>query len=56
MSFHCVVHQEALCAQMFPTEINQVMSLVTKIFNKIIASALNYRQFHALLDEVNEHY
>ncbi|XP_050065986.1 general transcription factor II-I repeat domain-containing protein 2B-like [Aphis gossypii] len=54
--FHCIVHQEALCAQTFPVEINQVMALVVKIINKIIASALNHRQFRALLDEVNARY
>jgi len=27
LSFHCIVHQEALCAQTFPVEINQVMAL-----------------------------
>ncbi|XP_025192731.1 general transcription factor II-I repeat domain-containing protein 2-like [Melanaphis sacchari] len=56
LSFHCIVHQEALCAQTFPVEINQVMALVVKIINKIIASALNHRQFRALLDEVNARY
>lgn len=56
LSFHCIVHQEALCAQTFPVEINQVMTLVVKIINKIIASALNHRQFRALLDEVNAQY
>ncbi|KAL4083645.1 hypothetical protein QTP88_028961 [Uroleucon formosanum] len=56
LSFHCIVHQEALCAQTFPVEINQVMTLVVKIINKIIASALNHRQFRALLDEVNARY
>jgi len=58
LSFHCIVYQEVLCAQMFSIEINQVniMTLVVKIINKIIASALNHRQFCALLDVVNEHY
>jgi len=56
LSFHCIVHQEALCTQTFPIEINQVMALVLKIINKIIASALNHRQFRALLDEVNARY
>jgi len=32
------------------------MALVVKIINKIIASALNHRQFRALLDEVNSQY
>ncbi|XP_050528220.1 zinc finger BED domain-containing protein 5-like [Daktulosphaira vitifoliae] len=56
LSFHCIVHQEALCAQTFPVEFNQVMALAVKIINKIIVSALNHRQFRALLDEVNARY
>ncbi|XP_025412936.1 general transcription factor II-I repeat domain-containing protein 2B-like [Sipha flava] len=56
LSFHCIVHQEALCVQTFPVKINQVISLVVKITNKIIASALNHGQFRALLDEVNARY
>lgn len=54
--FHCIVHQEALCAQTSTVEINQVVALVVKIINKTIASALNHRQFRALLDEVNARY
>lgn len=29
--FHCIIHQEAFCAQTFPVEINQVLALVVKI-------------------------
>ena len=56
LSFHCIVHQEALCVQTFPVKINQVISLVVKIIKKIIVSALNHRQFRAILDEVNAQY
>lgn len=31
MTFHCIVHQEALCAQTFPPECVEVMNLVIKI-------------------------
>lgn len=42
MTFHCILHQEALCAQTFPPECLEVMNLVIKIVNKIIANRLNH--------------
>lgn len=54
--YHCIVHQEALCAQTFPREMNHVMELVIKIVNTIIAHALHHRQFKELLLEVNSEY
>lgn len=56
LAFHCILHQEALCAQTFPSECMAVMNLVIKMVNKIIAKALNHRQFRALLDEVDSQY
>ncbi|KAK7896668.1 hypothetical protein WMY93_021993 [Mugilogobius chulae] len=56
LTFHCVLHQEALCAQIFPPECIEVMNLVIEMVNKIIAKALNHRQFRALLDEVDSEY
>ncbi|KAL4084941.1 hypothetical protein QTP88_027807 [Uroleucon formosanum] len=50
------VHEELLDLLPLKIEINQVMALVVKIINKIIASALNHRQFRVLLDEVNARY
>ncbi|OCU00129.1 hypothetical protein XELAEV_18005914mg [Xenopus laevis] len=50
------VHKEALCAQTFPPEYVEVMNLVIKIINKIIANGLNHRQFCSLLDEVESAY
>ncbi|XP_035214614.1 general transcription factor II-I repeat domain-containing protein 2A-like [Stegodyphus dumicola] len=35
--FHCVIHQEALCAQTFLPEIVEVMNLVIKIVNSILS-------------------
>ncbi|CAM4608579.1 unnamed protein product [Leuciscus chuanchicus] len=43
LNFHCIVHQEALCAQSCGEELREVMSL-------------NDRQFKALLDEVGSNY
>lgn len=55
-TFHCIIHQEALCAQTFPAEIVVVMDLVVKIVNQIMAKGLNHRQFCTLLEEVSSHY
>ncbi|XP_060788258.1 general transcription factor II-I repeat domain-containing protein 2-like [Neoarius graeffei] len=54
--FHCILHQEALCAQTFPPECMEVMNLVIQIVNKIIAKALNHRQFRELHDEADSEY
>ncbi|XP_048357110.1 general transcription factor II-I repeat domain-containing protein 2B-like [Sphaerodactylus townsendi] len=56
LTFHCILHQEALCAQTFPPECTEVMNLVIQIINKIIAKGLNHRQFRSLLDEVDSTY
>ena len=56
LTFHCILHQEALCAQTFPPECTQVMNVVIQIINKIMAKALNHRQFCMLLDEVDSMY
>ena len=53
LTFHCVLHQEALCAQTFPPECIEVMNLVIHIVNKIVSKGLNHRQFCAFLEEVN---
>ena len=56
MTFHCILHQEALCAQTFPPECMEVMNLVIKIVNKIFANGLSHRQFCALLEEIDSAY
>ena len=56
LSFHYILHQEALCAQTFPPECTEVMNVVIQIVNKIMAKGLNHRQFRALLDEVESTY
>lgn len=40
ITFHCILHQEALCAQKFPEEIGKIMELVIKITNIIITSSI----------------
>ncbi|XP_067947349.1 general transcription factor II-I repeat domain-containing protein 2A-like [Watersipora subatra] len=56
LSFHCILHQEALCAQMCGGLLGEVMSLVIQGINFIVARALNDRQFKTLLDEVVNNY
>uniref|UniRef100_A0A0B7ASN7 Uncharacterized protein n=1 Tax=Arion vulgaris TaxID=1028688 RepID=A0A0B7ASN7_9EUPU len=56
LTFHCIIHQEALCAQTFPAEIVEVMNLVIKIINSILAKALNHRQFKEFLEEIESQY
>ncbi len=45
LTFHCILHQVALCAQTFEPECMKVMDLVIQIVNKIMAKGLNPRQF-----------
>ncbi|CAG9815991.1 unnamed protein product [Phaedon cochleariae] len=56
LEFHCIIHQQALCAKSGLTYFDNVMAVVTKIVNLISANALNKRKFDALLDEVNSVY
>lgn len=56
LTFHCILHQEALCAQTFPLECTEVMNVVIQIVNKILAKGLNHCQFRQLLEEVESTY
>jgi hypothetical protein len=56
LAYHCIIHQEALCAQTFPEEIRKVMELVITIINSILAKALNHRQFKEFLVEMESEY
>lgn len=56
MTFHCIIHQEALCSQSLPPEFNEVMALVMKMVNKIITKGLNHRQFREFLNETESQY
>ncbi|KAG7475965.1 general transcription factor II-I repeat domain-containing 2-like [Solea senegalensis] len=50
------IMMEALCAQMCDRQLGEVMSLVIRVINFIVARALNDRQFKTLLDEVGNNY
>lgn len=56
LTFHCVIHQEALCAQTLPEEMVTIMNSVIKIINSILAKPLCHRQFKVLLDEMDSEY
>ncbi|XP_051782645.1 general transcription factor II-I repeat domain-containing protein 2-like [Erpetoichthys calabaricus] len=56
LGFHCILHQEVLCAQMCGEQLGEVMLLVIRVVNFIVARALNDRQFKTLLDEVGNNY
>ncbi|XP_067950446.1 general transcription factor II-I repeat domain-containing protein 2-like [Watersipora subatra] len=56
LSFYCILHQEAPCAQMRGRPPGEVISLIIQVVNFIVAQALNDRQFKTLLDEVGNHY
>ncbi|GBM52605.1 hypothetical protein AVEN_16724-1 [Araneus ventricosus] len=53
LTFHCIIHQEALCAQTFPAKIVEDMNLVIKIINSILAKAIYHRQFKDFLEEID---
>ncbi|GFU34704.1 general transcription factor II-I repeat domain-containing protein 2A [Trichonephila clavipes] len=53
---HCIIHQQALCANSGLKSLDNVITLVTKIVNLISSQPLNKRKFDALLDEVNSVY
>ncbi|GFV99412.1 general transcription factor II-I repeat domain-containing protein 2A [Trichonephila clavipes] len=53
LEYHCIIHQQALCAKSGLTSLDNVIMLVTKIVNLISSQALNKRKCDSLLDEVN---
>ncbi|GBN70018.1 General transcription factor II-I repeat domain-containing protein 2A [Araneus ventricosus] len=56
LTFHCIIHQEALCAQTFLAEIVEVMNLVIKVINSILAKALYHRQFKDFLEGIDSQF
>ena len=56
VQFHCMVHQQALCAKNTFKSLEKVMNIVTKVVNFIVSHALNKRQFNMLLNEVDSQY
>ncbi|XP_058026529.1 general transcription factor II-I repeat domain-containing protein 2-like [Ahaetulla prasina] len=56
IQFHCIIHQEDLYARESGKKFDDVLRDVTKMVNYIMAHALNFPQFKALLDEVQAQY
>ncbi|XP_037794130.1 general transcription factor II-I repeat domain-containing protein 2-like [Penaeus monodon] len=53
-SFHCILHQEALCCKSL--KMNNVMEVVVRTVNFIRSRGLNHRQFDSLLREKDHNY
>lgn len=56
LSFHCILLQEALCAQKFLPECTKVMGVFIQIVNKVMITGLNHSKFRLLLGEVDSIY
>ncbi|GBN02500.1 General transcription factor II-I repeat domain-containing protein 2A [Araneus ventricosus] len=56
LTFHCIIHQEALCAQTFPAKIVEVMNVLIKIINSTLAKSLYHRQFKDFLEETDSQF
>ncbi|KAJ1117630.1 hypothetical protein NDU88_005827 [Pleurodeles waltl] len=56
INYHCIIHQEVLCAKLKHEELNNVLKLAVKIFNFIRAKALNHRRFKAMLQDSEAEY
>lgn len=57
LKLHCIVHQENLCAKISSSDLNRVITTVTKVVNFLVAhTPLTHRQFQAFLEEVDSVY
>ncbi|KAL4006310.1 vacuolar protein sorting-associated protein 33B [Sarotherodon galilaeus] len=54
MHYHCIIHQQALCAKVIGFE--HVMTPVVKIINSIRSRAKQHRTFKVLLEELSAEY
>ena len=53
LSFHCIIHQQVLCAKTAFKSLQEIMNVVTKLINLISARALNKRKFQQLLRKMD---
>ncbi|XP_063989608.1 general transcription factor II-I repeat domain-containing protein 2-like [Diachasmimorpha longicaudata] len=54
LNFHCIIHQENLCAKSL--KMDHVMKVVVKIVNFIKSKGLNHRQFQEFLKALESEY
>ena len=54
MKYHCIVHQENLCAKCL--KMNNVMAIMIKTINFIREKGLNHRQFQEFLKIIDAEY
>ncbi|XP_028127688.2 general transcription factor II-I repeat domain-containing protein 2A-like [Diabrotica virgifera virgifera] len=54
LTYRCIVHQQALCGKFLNAD--NVMKVVVKLVNQVIAYALQRRQFRTLIAEMNLEY
>ena len=45
LSFHCIIHQQVLCAKTAFKSLQEIINVVTKLINLISACALNKQKF-----------
>ncbi len=56
ISFHCIIHQEALVSKLRNNEFQNVMQRVVHVVNYIVSRALNHRQFRQLIQDYDTEY
>ena len=57
LNFHCIIHQESLCAKTSSLNLGAVLATVVKIVNYLVShSSLVHRQFKSLLEEIDCEY
>uniref|UniRef100_H3AE60 DUF4371 domain-containing protein n=1 Tax=Latimeria chalumnae TaxID=7897 RepID=H3AE60_LATCH len=56
LTFHCIVHQQALCSKLGDGHMKGVMDKVVKVVNFIHARPLLHRRFVSLLQEIDSSY
>lgn len=56
ISFHCIIHQEALVSKLRNNEFKEVMQRVVNVVNDIVSRPLNHRQFRQLIEDYDTEY